>query len=72
MKKLPKEVQQWLREGMFDEGWKIEITHRDGDKITNNRKFISERLIGKNNSSTKNVILFTVERMLEEFEVSHD
>lgn len=64
MKKLPKSVQKYLKEGLFDNGWKIEISFREGDKIATNRRFISNAFFGDNISE---IIPLEIEVMIKDF-----
>ena len=65
--KLHKEVIKWLKEGMLlGDGWKIEITHRQGNKIESNRKIASEMMASNN---VYDVLCWTFEEMLKELNV---
>jgi hypothetical protein len=65
--KLHKEVIKWLKEGMLlGDGWKIEITHRQGNKIESNRKIASEMMAS---NDVYDVLCWTFEEMLKELNV---
>ena len=66
MRKLHKEVQKWLKEGMFDSGWRIEITNRNGDVIRSNRCFISDNDV---RMSKAEIMKYNIEKMLKEFDL---
>lgn len=62
-----KAVKDWLRRGMFTEGWKIEITHLYNGKIETNRKIISNETVF---DSHNKILQFEFERMLNEFGIN--
>jgi len=61
--KREKIINDWLRQGMFIDGWKIEITHLYNGKVENNRKMVSHEMAF---DSHNQILLLTFEKMLDE------
>ena len=53
----------YLRDGMFFDGWKIEVTHRDGEKVHSSRRLITKELA---ESSLRDVFVYNLEIMLSD------